>query len=86
MTDFSSRAASQTGPGRALRPITPDDAADLPEGMARSLYVSGAGAVALLDATGARAVIQSAGCQYHPIHVTRVLASGTTATGLVAIY
>jgi hypothetical protein len=86
ITDFSARAASSSGPALALRPITPRDDADLPDGPARSLYVGVQGSVAVIDAGGGEAVILSGSCQYHPILVRRVLATGTTATGLLAIY
>ena len=85
-TISSDRAASPTGPATALRPIAPDDATDLPGGEARSLYVGAAGAVAMIDATGGQSVILSAAHQYHPVRVRRVLATGTTAGGLLAIY
>lgn len=83
---FTGRAASGVGPATALRPVSPDDLADLPDGPARSLFVGGAGLVAVEDASGARAVIDSAAHQYHPVQIRRVLATGTTATGLLALY
>lgn len=83
---FSGRAASGVGPAAAIRPISPNDLADLPDGPARSLFVGGAGLVVVEDVSGARAVIDSAAHQYHPMQVRRVLATGTTATGLLALY
>lgn len=82
----SGRAASQTGPAERFAPVTPDDAADLPGGAARCLFVGGEGAVAVRGADGVEAVFQSAARQYHPIRAIRVLAAGTTATGIIALY
>jgi len=80
------RARSQTGPADALAPVVPDDAADLPGGVCRSLFVGEAGVVVVDDPRGATVAIQSAGSQYHPVRVRRVRATGTTATGVIAIY
>jgi hypothetical protein len=83
---FSGRSLSATGSAYTLRAVTPDDAADLPDGMARGLFVGAAGDVVLLDASGAAATLTSNAAQYHPIYVSRVLATGTTAGGIVALY
>lgn len=80
------RALSPSAPAMALAAVTPDDAADLPRGLSRGLYVAGAGAVTLMDAEGGVVTLQSADTQYHPVRVRRVLAAGTTATGMVALY
>lgn len=86
VSDFADRAQSQTGPASLLRPVIPDDAADLPEGVARSLFVGGGGALAVVDVSGRTATILSAPHQYHPIRIRKVLATGTTATAIVALY
>lgn len=88
MTIFSAggRAASQSGSIRHLAPVAPSDTADLPEGVARGLFVGEAGDVVVVDLQGATATIASAGSQYHPVMVSRVLATGTTATRIVALY
>lgn len=82
----SGRAASATAPSDRFVPIAPDDAADLPGGLTRSLFVGGAGDLRLRDVHGNEAIIASQAGQYHPLRVARVLAAGTTATGLVALY
>lgn len=84
--DSTGRAASPIGPARALVSVIPSDAADLPNGVTRSLFVGEAGLVAVIDADGNTAVLSSAAHQYHPIQVRRVLAAGTTAAGIVAPY
>ena len=86
-SDFSGgRAASTTAPASRLVPVVPNDAADLPAGVCRGLYVGGAGTLVVRDAFGGQAVLPSAAFQYHPVRVSRVLAAGTTATDVVALY
>ena len=85
-TMFKGRAAASTGPAMRLDPVTPRDDADLPRGVTRSIYVGVAGAVAVRDAYGTTIVLNSVGGQYHPLQVARVLATGTTASGIVALY
>jgi hypothetical protein len=83
---FATRAASATSSVRAVSAVTPDDAADLPKGVARALFVGGGGDVVIEDAEGNVVTLASGSHQYHPIEVKRVRASGTTATALVALY
>lgn len=82
----STRAASQVGSIRRLLPVAPDDAATLPGGVTRGLFVGVEGAVAVVDAHGNAAIFQSAASQYHPLCVAQVRAAGTTAGGIVALY
>lgn len=82
----STRAADASGSARILDPVTPDDAADLPNGVARALYVGEAGVLRLADTRGVVVEIMSAEAQYHPIEVSRVLATGTTAGRIIALY
>jgi hypothetical protein len=63
--------------------ITPSDAVALSEAT-RAIYVGGAGALA----RGAGAVVTLAGVQagqVYPLRLVQVLATGTTATGLVGL-
>jgi hypothetical protein len=82
----SGRARWLTGPADALAAVVPDDAADLPGGVCRSLFVGEAGVVVVDDPQGATVAILSGASQYHPIRVRRVRAAGTTASGVIAIY
>lgn len=87
MTDtFKTFARSLTSPPEHAAEIAPDDAADLPH-VTRALYVGGAGDVALRLMSGDAVILRGlqAGCLI-PIRVDRVLASGTTATGLVGLW
>jgi hypothetical protein len=74
------------GPARDVATVTPTDASDLPEGLCRSLFVGVAGAVRIRTLDGNEATLISGESQYHPIQIIRVLATGTTATEIVALY
>ena len=79
---------SAGGPARRARAVTPDDGADLPV-YAKALYLGVAGSVRVLtvDAPDGEAVVfanHPAG--YLPLQVRRVLATGTTAGQIVALF
>lgn len=74
------------GPASSYAAVTPDDGADLPGGVARAVYVGTAGALRVISPEGDDVTIQSAGGQYHPLRVARVMAAGTDAAGIVALY
>lgn len=81
---FSRRAATLSGPGIDYRPITPDDATDLPD-VAASLYVEGAGRVAFVSVKGESRSVAVPDFGWVICGVRRVLASGTTASGIHAV-
>lgn len=86
ITPFRTRARSTTGSAHALAPVTPDDVTELPRGVARGVYVGGAGDLVIEDGAGAVVTIVSGDHQYHPVIARRVLATGTTATAILALY
>lgn len=67
--------------------VTPADGTDLPNGPCRGIYVTGAGNVNVQLAGGGTAVLTglSAG-QIVEVTVSRILSTGTTATGIYALY
>jgi hypothetical protein len=67
--------------------VTTSDSADLPNGICRGIYVTGAGNVNVNLESGGTAVLTglSAG-QFVRISVSRILATSTTATGIYALY
>lgn len=67
--------------------VTPADGADLPRGICRALYTGAGGAIALQTEEGLALTIASlpAGTVF-PLMVKRVLSTGTTATGIHALY
>ena len=66
--------------------ITPNDNADVPGGSCRGFEVTVDGDVAVVMADGSIGVLpaRTAGVQY-PYQITRVLATGTTATGIIGL-
>jgi hypothetical protein len=77
-----------TAPAQRVAVVTPDDANDLPA-VTRFVSLAVAGAVKVTTRGGDTVVIPSgalmAGVQ-HRLEVTRVWATGTTATGIVAYW
>jgi|AACY02.3.fsa_nt_gi hypothetical protein len=83
---FSGRSMSQTGSAVAMVAVAPDDHVDLPDGPCRGLFVGVGGDLCVHDMRGIAVTLVSGDTQYHPIMVKRVLASGTSAAGVVALY
>jgi hypothetical protein len=75
-----------TSPAFAAIAVTPNDGADLAN-VSRGLWVGQGGDVAVILATDTASVIIAnvSGGSLLPIRVKRVLATGTTATALVAL-
>ena len=65
--------------------VTPNDGVDLPE-LTRALNVAGAGNIALVTEGGSSVTINVAAGVVFPINARRILATGTTATGIVALW
>jgi hypothetical protein len=68
--------------------VTTSDANDLPRGRCEALYIGGAGNVSVLDPLTATVTAFNAvpAGTVLRISVNRVRATGTTATGIVALY
>ncbi len=81
---FARRASSLAGPGIDYLPVTPDDASDLPD-VAASLYVEGAGSVAFVSVKGITRTVAVPDFGWIVCGVARVLATGTTASGIHAV-
>ncbi len=73
-------------PDSSFRPVTPSDTYPIKGGPARALYVGGAGDVAAVNENGAAVVFAGvpAGAVL-PITTSRVNATATTATNIVAL-
>ncbi len=82
---FSGHASGQTSPAADAAAITPDDAQDL-SAPTRAVYVGSAGALRVQMLSGAVVTLTAvqAGAVY-PLRLRRVMATGTTAGGLVAL-
>lgn len=77
---------SVAAPARKLVAVTPNDGADLAD-VPKALYIGAAGTLALIaaDDTASVSLTVAAGAVL-PIRAKRVLATGTTATDIVALY
>lgn len=83
---FKFHASGLDAPAENAAAITPNDTTDLPD-TTRAIYVGGAGNLAVIMAGGGATITLTgvlAGMIY-PLRVARVLATGTTATGLIGL-
>lgn len=84
-TTLGGRGSS--GPAQGAAAVTPSDSTDLDVQGSRGLWVGGAGNVAVITAQGDTVTFNGVAAGYLlPVAVSRVLATGTTATNLVALY
>ena len=84
MDAFKNRESSLESPARRAEAVTPSDSDDLPN-FSRALYVGGAGDLEVTT-VGGDTVTLTAASGLLPICVSRVRASGTSATGIVALW
>lgn len=74
-----------TGPSGKFYSVTPNDLIDLPF-VPRGIYVGGFGDVVMVDSEGNEATFVSLAIGVpHPLRPVRIKATGTTATGIVAL-
>ncbi|HQU70145.1 MAG TPA: hypothetical protein PLI43_18400 [Albidovulum sp.] len=86
MDKFSDFPTNLTAPGRDAAAVSPNDLSDLAV-LPRALFVGQGGALALRMAGGQDVVFQ--GVQSGailPVRARRVMATGTTATAILAIW
>lgn len=75
------------GSGTGLVAVVPNDGVDLARGASKGLYIGVAGNVAVVTTGGDSATLTALTIGIiHPISVKRVLATGTTATNILAVY
>lgn len=80
------RVPSLTAPADDVYPVSPSNSADLPNGVARALYIGTGGNVRLTGAGGTTATFFNlADGSILPVRVARVLATDTTASNIVAL-
>lgn len=82
---FRGHNGGLSAPAFKIVPITPNDAADLPEGVCRGLLVGTAGAANLVDASGAERTGVPLQQGFNPIGVAR-LKTGGSASNIWALY
>ena len=82
---FSNHTPGLESPATHLLAVTPDDATDLAY-ISRALNVAQGGALRVTTIGGDTETFYIAAGQPFPIRVSRVWQTGTTATGIVALY
>lgn len=80
MNIYETRAAA------GIAAVTPSDSADLARGTTRGVYIGVSGDVAVIMADGSSGTFTAAANGEHPRKVRRILAAGTTATNILALY
>lgn len=85
---YSTDALKTMMPARSVKAVAPHSSNDLPDGTCDSLYIGGAGDVALIAADDSSAVtfVGLTAGQVLPVRTKAVRVSGTTATSIVALY
>lgn len=71
---------------RTLRAVTPNDTNDLPLGVCKALHIGAGGTIAVIAADDSSSVTLTVQEGVLPVRVKRVLATGTTASSIVALY
>lgn len=81
---LANRTLSPAGPATDIIPVTPDDTTDLPV-MAMSVFVETGGVLRIVTRRGETREVLLDDQTLLPVVVRRVLATGTTATGVHAL-
>ena len=85
MADFTGYASGLTSPATRALSVTPNDNDDL-DFPARALYVGGGGDVSLIAVGGDTTTFAGLPAGFIlPVRTSRVRATGTTATGIIAL-
>jgi hypothetical protein len=79
-----------TKPATIWAAITPSDTVDIPRQMNNlaptRIYAAGAGNITMLDSNGTSALFVFAAAQTRDLSPTRIMATGTTATGIIGLW
>lgn len=86
MDSYSDHTSTLTAPARGALAVVPSDSTDLPQ-VSRAIYVGQAGDLSLVMADGGTVSFGNvqAGSML-PLRASRVRGTGTTATGIVAVW
>lgn len=84
LNPFKNRSPSLAGPALDIVPVVPSDSASLTS-VAVSLYVKGGGQIVVTTVLGNVRTIPVTDNYILPVGVTRVHATGTTATNIFAL-
>jgi hypothetical protein len=66
--------------------VTKDDAANLPDGICKGLYIGTAGTLKITGADGVDVAFANVAVGYLALKVKRVWSTGTAAAGIMAFY
>lgn len=78
-------AGTPDRPAQHAALVTPSDSTDLTN-VTRAIYVAVAGDVSLIMQDGAQFTWPGMAVGYHPVRASRIRSTGTTATGIVALW
>jgi len=81
---YASYSNGLNGPVDEWVTVTPDDNADLPF-LPKAIHVAGSGSVVCVSASGSQATFVFGSGEDKRIRPVRILATGTDATGIVAL-
>jgi len=84
--DTFDKAVARTTPVTGVKAVTPADGTDLPNGPCRGLMATVAGNIAVYTKDGDEVTLPVNANTIYPFSVGRVLSTGTTATGIFALY
>lgn len=79
-------ASAPTRPSGNIKPVTASDSTDLPDGPCRGFHVNVAGDVCFIDLSGNTVTLTVTAGAPLPYAVSRIKSTGTTATGIFALY
>lgn len=82
---FEDRSSGLESPGYDAAPVVPSDSTDLTV-TSRAIYVGTSGDLRVTTASGSVVIFPNVSEGILPMRVSRVHASGTTATDIVAIW
>lgn len=82
---FSDKPSDLQSPGRNAAAVTPNDSTDLTY-TSRALFIGAAGTVSVITAGGQTVSFTCPAGAILPLCINRVRSTGTTATGIVAIW
>jgi hypothetical protein len=84
---INTERSNETGPIEDVKDVTPSDSTDLPYGTARGFLFQAAGTLRVTTAKGTTQNFSGLSANtLYPIAVKRVHSTGTTATGIKALY
>lgn len=83
---FATQADTPAVPAKRWIAVTPNDSSDLPGGVPKALWVNGAGNLELVGDDGVSVNFTVSASSPIDLRPTRIKATGTTATGIRALY